>query len=246
MFRCAVLVAASLVGLVFAAAPGAAVVGGDAAVAADYPWLAAVGSPAFVVRPGGHFCGGVLITPDKVLTAAHCVSLEEPVPFAIDVTFGRTDLRESTGNTVSVSSIRIHPDFGELDAAGDTAYHNDLALLTLDHPVAGPVLQIAAAHGDSATVVGWGVTAPGDWSNSALHAATVPLLPDSACARAYGPAYDARIMLCAGSTPADTAEFDSGGPILVDGKAIGLTSWGRGSAQAGYPGVYTRLSTIDF
>ncbi len=48
-------------------------------------------------------------------------------------------------------------------------------------------------------------------------------------------------MVCAGSTETDTGEYDSGGPLLAEGKLVGITSWGRGAARPGYPGVYTRL-----
>jgi secreted trypsin-like serine protease len=53
-------------------------------------------------------------------------------------------------------------------------------------------------------------------------------------------------MLCAGSTEADTGEFDSGGPLVVNGRLAGLTSWGKGSARSGFPGVYTRLPSTPF
>ncbi|MCW2947009.1 MAG: trypsin-7-like, partial [Actinoallomurus sp.] len=40
---------------------------------------------------------------------------------------------------------------------------------------------------------------------------------------------------------ADTCQFDSGGPLVVQGRLAGLTSWAYGCARPGYPGVYTRL-----
>lgn len=53
-------------------------------------------------------------------------------------------------------------------------------------------------------------------------------------------------MFCAGSF---TGEFDScngdtGGPLVADGMLIGLASWGKGCAEYGYPGVYTRISVL--
>ncbi|MEV6769459.1 serine protease [Nocardia sp. NPDC051030] len=224
-----------------AATPATAVVGGTEVQAANYPWLAAVGSPLFLTRASGQFCGGALIAPDQVLTAAHCVSLAGLVPQALTVTFDRSDLSVKDGTKVGVTAVRLHPDFREETVDGVDVYHNDVAVLTLAQAQSRPTVQIAAAHGGSATILGWGGTSDGDTSNTRLHTATVPLVSDDDCARAYPAAFNATEMVCAGSTTADTGEYDSGGPLLVDGKLAGLTSWGRGVAQPGYPGVYTRL-----
>ncbi|MFJ4654180.1 S1 family peptidase [Nocardia sp. NPDC088792] len=243
-----VAVSAAVLVCAAAAAPADAVVGGTEAPATSYPWLAAVGSPLFVLRASGQFCGGMLIAPDKVLTAAHCLQLPGPVPVAfpasmMKVTFGRSELASGDGTTVGVTSIRLHPGFRVETVDGVDVYHHDLAILTLSSPQPGPTVDLTAPHGDSATILGWGGTSTDDTdlSNTRLHEASVPLVPDTACAAAYGAAFDPADMVCAGSAAADTGEFDSGGPLIVDGKVVGITSWARGTAQPGYPGVYARL-----
>ncbi|MFX0576407.1 S1 family peptidase [Nocardia nepalensis] len=256
MFRipriAAAVTAALIIGLSAPAVPATAIVGGNTTEASAYPWLAAVGSPLYFPRPSGQFCGGALIAPDRVVTAAHCVELARLLPRAITVTFGRSDLRSHDGVTVGVKEIRIHPDFRETDFEGETVHHNDLAILVLDDPRPGPFLEIAApqhdprAYGDTGTIVGWGATSENDISNTLLRSATVPIVSNTTCAAAYGSAFDPADMLCAGSPDADTAEYDSGDPLLAAGRLIGLTSWGKGSARPGFPGVYAYVTTVNF
>ncbi|WP_228001472.1 S1 family peptidase [Nocardia australiensis] len=245
--RGAVALAATLIGLGLpTAAPATAIVGGNTVGAAAYPWLGAVGSPLFLTRPSGQFCGGTLIGPDRVLTAAHCVEVAQFLPQALTVTFGRSELNSDDGVSVRVKDIHIHPDFRNTDFDGDSVHHNDVAILTIERPQPGPFAEIGAPHGDSGKVLGWGATAEGDSSNSVLRAATVPLVAEETCATVYGTAFDRHDMFCAGSTAADSGEFDSGGPLLVDGRVAGLTSWAKGSARPGYPGVYSRITELNF
>lgn len=230
------------------ATPASAVVGGDYVSAAPYPWLAAVGSPLFFVRPSGQFCGGALISPDRLVTAAHCVSSLRSAPQALTVTFDRTDMNGHDGTTVQVAKVWVHPGFHETTFNGETVEHYDLAVLTLAQRQARPTIGIADADvfkkGGSGLVLGWGTTSESDFFNTRLKAATVPLVSDAVCAKAYGSAFDSHDMACAGSPQADTCLFDSGGPLVVRGRLAGLTSWAYGCARPGYPGVYTRLPAL--
>lgn len=242
--RCAVAVAVVAFAAMFTT-PATAVVGGQPAAARTYPWLAAVGSPLFVLRPSGQFCGGALIAPDRIVTAAHCLySVLRAVPQVLNVTFDRSDLKSSDGVTVGVSKIWVHPGFHETKFGDDTVEHNDVAVLILAQPQARPTIPIAASPKASATVLGWGTTSESDYFNTRLIQASVPLLPDADCAAAYGVSFDKRDMICAGSPRADTCLFDSGGPLVVDGRLAGLASWASGCARPGFPGVYTRLPTL--
>ncbi|MGW4094227.1 S1 family peptidase [Nocardia sp. NPDC004718] len=227
-------------------APASAIVGGADATTAEYPWLAAIGTPLFLTRASGQFCGGALVAPDQVITTAHCVALAQTLTQTLTVTFGRDDLREHDGKTLHVKDIRIDPGFGATVLDMTTAYHNDVAILILDEPQPGPTIAVAAPASGTATILGWGATSETDEANTRLRAANVPLATDGECTTAYGPAFDPYTMLCAGTPTADTAQYDSGGPLLIDGRLAGLTSWGVGAARPGFPTVYTRLTGPGF
>ncbi|MEV5576511.1 serine protease [Spirillospora sp. NPDC052269] len=233
--------AASLTALL-PAASASAVVHGREVSAARYPWLGAVGSPFFFLRPAGQFCGGALTAPDKVLTAAHCVTAVRGLPGVLRVTFGLSDLRGKGGEAVDVKSVWVDPRYRETKFKTEAVEHHDVAVLTLKRRVNRPTIA-TGRPGDARAgeVVGWGTTSESDLFNTRLHAASVPLRGNAACAAAYGASFDASDMLCAGSPAGDTCQFDSGGPLLVNGRVVGLTSWAYGCARPGYPGVYARV-----
>jgi len=118
--------------------------------------------------------------------------------------------------------------------------------------------------GAGLTVSGWGDMSeePADGSGTAtfsntLQKATVPLVDDTDCVNDYGPSgvpIDPMLLFCAGNQDegsgiTDSCQGDSGGPIVTGSAGsyvlLGLVDSGIGCAQAGFPGIYTRLANSD-
>ncbi|MEE1772681.1 serine protease [Streptomyces sp. JV185] len=237
------------------AAEGGVVIGGQPAHVKDSPWVVALSSrDRFGESRAGQFCGGVVVAPKKVLTAAHCLSraaLGVDVASVRDlrVITGRDALRGTGGKEIAVRGAWTNPGFDPLTNAGD------LAVLTLTEALpeksAIPMAEsgdAAYTPGTEAVVYGWGDTTGNNDYASSLRSAKVSVLPDAACAQAYSGGrngtYDASAMLCAGELLGryDACQGDSGGPLVARGRLIGLVSWGNGCARVGSPGVYTRIS----
>jgi secreted trypsin-like serine protease len=237
------------------AAEDGIVIGGQPAHVKDSPWVVALSSrDRFGDARAGQFCGGVVVAPKKVLTAAHCLTHEA---LGVDVggvrdlrvIAGRDALRGTGGQEIPVRETWTNPGFDPTTNAGD------LAVLTLADALpeksAIPMAEAgdeAYAPGTAAVVYGWGDTTGNSDYALSLRSAKVSVLPDTACAQAYPGGrkgtYDASAMLCAGELLGgyDACQGDSGGPLVARGRLIGLVSWGDGCAKAGRPGVYTRIA----
>ena len=237
-----------LVGLLVAAAvlaPGTAaavtpgIAGGDAVDIADVPWMVAL-----IDQDGYPFCGGTLISPTVVVTAAHCLAGRTAA--GILAVGGRSDLSEVTkGETVSgVDSIAVEPGFLAAQRG------RDIAELTLADRFPYRPLPVATEDvyrpGTIGIVLGWGRLAQGGPANTVLRAARVPIVAEQRCAQLYdavisGTGYDPDAMFCAGGDGHDACQGDAGGPLVIDGTLAGIVSWGIGCDT--YPGFYTKVTT---
>uniref|UniRef100_A0A3Q3AGF6 trypsin n=1 Tax=Kryptolebias marmoratus TaxID=37003 RepID=A0A3Q3AGF6_KRYMA len=191
------------------------IIGGEECEPHSRPYMASL-------NYGYHFCGGVLINNQWVLSVAHCWYKLRGASFISDF---------------SMCSY----DYQTLDY--------DIMLIKLFHPVEVteavapiPLPTGCPMGGLPCSVSGWGNTAMDVNMPTRLQCLNVPIVEDSDCENAY-PGMITRRMLCAGYMDGgrDACNGDSGSPLMCVGEVHGLVSWGQGCAQPNYPGVYVKV-----
>lgn len=224
------------------------IVGGVQLPAGERPWMVSLQS-----NNGDHYCGGSLIAPDWVLTAAHCVEGENASDIRVAADF--ISLRRPNEDaTASVSEVIIHPDYNSDTPA-------DIALLRLDSGIEDvdlltladeDVMNNYAPGGTLMSVSGWGVTREDGEIPNLLRTVDLPLVTNEQCNSAN--AYDGDISnteICAGYQRGgkDSCQGDSGGPLVMrlQGNYVqtGVVSWGDGCARPDKYGVYARVASFN-
>lgn len=239
------------------------VINGSDAAPNAWPFMVALVDASAPSAADGQFCGGTLIGPRHVLTAAHCVTDDYGWvidPRSLVVQIGGDNLTFAPLNGREVLGISVHPDYNKY------YIYNDLAVLVLKDPVATAPVELALtsdaalyAGGTSATVLGYGMTDPKlPLLPFTLQEATIPVASDQTCMNEIGRYFNPASQLCAGVRSSSATAYDgidacygdSGGPLVVSNgtggyKQIGVVSWGLGCANGKTRGVYARIMGRD-
>ncbi|XP_059197799.1 transmembrane protease serine 9 [Centropristis striata] len=222
------------------------IVGGVTARRGEWPWIGSLQYQRL------HRCGATLIHSKWLLTAAHCFKTD-PGPTHWAVSLGSV-LRSGLGALViPIQRVVIHPAFN------GTNMDHDVALLELVVPapmsytiqsvcLPSPVhrfLKNAECY-----ITGWGSMREGGSLTNLLQKAAVNIIDQADCQQSYGNVLTPT-MMCAGSMEGgrDTCLGDSGGPLTCREPSgqwfiAGVTSWGHGCGRIGFPGVYTRVTSV--
>jgi len=218
---------------------GGRVVNGTDTDIEDWPYMVSVRAR------NSHSCGGTVIHPFWVLTAAHCTQSATPNYYTIRHSATNL-LYDIDDRTVNIAEVINHPNYNP-----SQRYIHDISLIRLSTPISLPRYAILPQQFEDveqdtpATLIGWGLDETGGTVQTHLQAAELIVFSDEECRRRHSvnPPHESNI--CGGVPEGGRGQCsgDSGGPLITRGVEVGIVSWSvKPCTVYPYPGVYTQVS----
>ncbi|RHY44454.1 hypothetical protein DYB38_011536 [Aphanomyces astaci] len=218
------------------------IVGGKEAVVGQHLYVTGIRSSA----SGIDSCGGSLIAPNVVLTAAHCMGHGlKYVAIGSHYNSGTKD-----GEQITIKQEIKHPKYNKKTSS------YDFGVYILERDSKFPVVEVSFdnVEADTPTVVrGWGTTSSAGSPSKVLLEVGVDVVNQEQCIKwlsghtgVDGFSVDDSMLCSGGKEGEDACQGDSGGPLTVEiggsEKLVGVVSWGLKCAEKNKPGVYSRIS----
>jgi hypothetical protein len=213
-------------------------------------------------------CGGAIISPTQIVTAAHCTfegtAEIPPQSFVVDAGVSHFDptpgagsnprpLTTDTLQTVRVDAVRRHPGYQpSADGTGTLeSLDDDIAVLTLSKALvpdrnvtAVPLPDPAQSPVGTARISGFGLQSDGGTANGSLYLLDTPLI-DAATSEDGGGAGPLNAVYAVSVSPVgSTCQGDSGGPLVQNGRLVGVVSSGP-RCGAGASSYYTNVAAPE-
>lgn len=219
------------------------VINGVDAKKGAWPWQVLI---RFV---GDTHCGGSIVSPFHVVTAAHCVDGKQALIDEFQVVVGEHDFwrSEGTETSIGVSKIFMHEEYST-----PSQFDKDIAVLKLNRPipfdkyvgtVCLPDKNAPVPVGTKCHISGWGKIHPWDSMHHQLQQAMLPVVENKLCENLNQNTTNIPVtsnMVCAGhgpNNPTGGCHGDSGGPFVCQTgpngswELHGAVSWGDSSCS---------------